>query len=344
MSFERKPPPLIMRYVMGAMMDGVVRPAVWTSEALGITNWLLPRVTSPMRRRFAKLNPLANYTPTSHDVFVATYVKSGTNWMMQIAHQLLNHGAAEFDHIHSVVPWPDMSEGPMRGYALPIEDDSIWKASPEHKRVIKTHFDWTKVPYSPEARYISVIRDPKDVFVSSYHFFIRATIGTTLSVESWLDLFLSEHFPAWGPWAASTASYWSYRDRPNVLVLSFKSMKHDLRSAVRRVAQLLDVHVSEDVIDRVCEKSSFDYMHRLDAKFANWKMVPWRGTGAMVRRGAQGGSSELLTPAQQRRIDDYCRAELRRLGSDFPYEEFCDVAGDSVPSGSGRLRPEPAKA
>jgi len=85
-------------------------------------------------------------------------------------------------------------------------------------------------------------------------------------------------------------------------------------------------------------------MHRVDAKFANWRIVPWRGTGTMVRRGAQGGSSELLSLEQQRRIDDYCRAELRRLGSDFPYEEFCDVAGDRVSSGSESLRPEPAKA
>jgi hypothetical protein len=44
-----------------------------------------------------------------------------------------------------------------------------------------------------------------------------------------------------------------------------------------------------------------------------------------VRNGAQGGSSELLSPAQQRIIDVYFRAELERLGSDFPYEQFCDL-------------------
>ena len=34
----------------------------------------------------------------------------------------------------------------------------------------------------------------------------------------------------------------------------------------------------------------------------------------------------LLTPAQQRRIDQYFTAELTRLGSDFPYPEFCDLS------------------
>ena len=45
----------------------------------------------------------------------------------------------------------------------------------------------------------------------------------------------------------------------------------------------------------------------------------------MIRKGSQGGSSELLTQAQQRRIDEYFIAELARLGSDFPYEKFCEV-------------------
>jgi len=43
----------------------------------------------------------------------------------------------------------------------------------------------------------------------------------------------------------------------------------------------------------------------------------------MIRTGKQGGSSEMLSPAQQRRIDEYFISELQRLGSDFPYEEFC---------------------
>ena len=48
--------------------------------------------------------------------------------------------------------------------------------------------------------------------------------------------------------------------------------------------------------------------------------VPWCGAGM------QGGSSELLSPERQRKVDAYFIAELKRLGSDFPYAEFCDVA------------------
>ena len=42
-----------------------------------------------------------------------TYAKSGTNWMMQIAHQLIYHGNGEYDHLHEIVPWPDTTIMPL---------------------------------------------------------------------------------------------------------------------------------------------------------------------------------------------------------------------------------------
>ena len=326
-AYKRKMPHFLVRCAMGIVMDGVVRPGVWVLERLGHTEKVATWLGARLAQRLAKKNPFRNYTPTAHDIVVAAYVKSGTNWMMQIAHQLAFHGNGEFEHIHCVVPWPDTADGgPMSGYAIPVDDPSVWMASPERRRVIKTHFDWTLLPYSEEARYISVIRDPKDVFVSSYHFFAKSTLRSSISIDTWLELFLSERCPMWGSWAASTASYWAQRHKPNVLIVSFKAMKRDLRGTVRRVAEFLDIRVSDEVIDRVAEQSSFEYMKRVDEKFRVWKMVPWGRETTMVRTGAQGGSSELLTPEQQRQVDELFMAELKRLGSDFPYEEFCDVA------------------
>jgi Sulfotransferase domain len=167
-------------------------------------------------------------------------------------------------------------------------------------------------------------------------------MGLAMSVDTWLKLFLSERFPMWGSWARSTASYWAQRHRPNVLVVSFKSMKRDLRGTVRKVAELMDMHVADEVIDRVCEKASFEYMKRIDEKFRVWRMVPWGREVTMIRRGVQGGSAELLSPEQQRQVDDYFRAELHRLGSDFPYEKFCDVAPESAMQSTRALRPNAA--
>jgi hypothetical protein len=108
-----------------------------------------------------------------------------------------------------------------------------------------------------------------------------------------------------------------------VLIVSFKSMKQDLRRCVIDVARFLDIQVSNAVIDEVYRQSAFDYMKRMDEKFRIGKIIPWRPEGAMIRRGLHGGAAELLSPERQRQIDAYFIAELKRLGSDFPYTEFC---------------------
>ena len=326
--YTRKLPPYLSRCAVGVFME-CARPVVMGLEKLGLTERVVKTVTRQVPKRLAATNPFKSYIPTKHDVFVATYVKSGTNWMMQIAHQLVNHGKSDFEHIHYLVPWPDTKiMGPtMRGYAVPVEDDSAWKASPEQKRVIKTHFDWELLPYSPDAHYIMVIRDPKDVFVSSYFFFAKhgAMGDSKLSVETWLNLFLSDRFALWSNWATNAAGYWAQRHRSNVKIVSFKAMKRDLPGTVRMLADFLGVRATEQELQAVSEKSSFQYMKQIDEKFRMWQLIPWVPVGPMIRKGAHGGSSELISPEQQRRIDEFCMAELKRLGCDLPYEEFCDV-------------------
>ncbi|HIF91534.1 MAG: hypothetical protein ABGX04_16845 [Myxococcales bacterium] len=59
------------------------------------TRIALTKMLSPDRG----VRVLSNYEPTEHDVFVATFGKSGTNWMMQISQQISHYGEAEFEHI-----------------------------------------------------------------------------------------------------------------------------------------------------------------------------------------------------------------------------------------------------
>ena len=215
----------------------------------------------------------------------------------------------------------------MRRYAIPLKDASHWTTSPERKRVIKTHFNWELLPYSEEARYIAVDPGPEG------HLRVQLPLHQRLRLRA--RHALGRHvvqpvslgrFLLGGSWAVNTAGYWAERHRPNVLIVSFKSMKRDLRATVLEVAEFLDIQVSDAVIDEVCRRSSFEYMKRIDHKFRIGKIIAWRPAGAMIRKGAQGGSSELLSLGGSGKLDAYFMSELKRLGSDFPYEEFCDVA------------------
>ena len=326
--YKRTPPPLAARLFFATML-AVMGPVYWFLQRFKLDGKLFRAMRERQQKELKTKNPFKGYEPTERDVFVVTYVKSGTNWMMQLAHQLLFHGNGEFEHIHSVVPWPDTAlMGPMTNYAIPIRDPRVWQASPEGKRVVKTHFRWEDVPYSPKAKYIIVIRDPKDVFVSSYHFFVKdgPLSFTNMSVAAFLETFLSDQFFMGGSWGSTTAAYWAQRDKPNVLICSFKEMRRDLTGSVNRVAQFLGVNASPEILQRVTELSSFNYMKTIDDKFSTGKFLSLRAAAPMMRKGTEGGSSELISPAQARRIDEYFMSELKRLGSDFPYEEFCRVS------------------
>jgi Sulfotransferase domain len=273
------------------------------------------------------LGKFPTYAPTAADVFVCSYYKSGTNWALQICQQIAWRGQAQFTHIHDVVPWPDVPQRFRYGTSL---DDPASASSPTGLRVIKTHLPSGKVPYSATARYLCVVRDPKDVFVSSYHF-TRQTIAGPLmpSVELWLDCFLSAD-AMFGPWAEHAAGYWEWRVRRNVLFLTYEDMKRDLEKTVQQIAEFMGVNLSPQELAAVIHKSSFRYMKSIEHCFeANVASQPlWvRSGGAMIRRGEAGKSDDLLSESQRARVDSYCRADLQRLGSEFAYDRAFTYRG-----------------
>lgn len=303
------------RYPSLALLYGVLVPMAKLAEKAGM--WTRPRKRRVRRRDV--YGDFGEYWASAHDVFACVYFKSGTNWMMQTALQVVYRGAAHFEHVHDVVPWPD---SPAPGYAVPLSDENAWRTCPTGLRVIKTHLDFPKVPYSPKAHYIAMVRDPKDVCVSAYHFLRAEVLGPMMpSVENFVHYFLSPSFQ-FCPWAEYLDGYWRIRDRPNVLFMTYEEVRKDLPAAVRRIAALLGIDLTEQEIDSVVRQSSFDHMKSIEHKFDTGMIVPWaKPRGAMIRRGSVHGSGELLTPALQRRIDDHFRAELKRLGCDFPYDE-----------------------
>jgi hypothetical protein len=329
--------------LISVLFYGVIFPLNWLLTRLGFQSVLVSLMTrAQSARRMEKV--FESYEPTANDVFVATFAKSGTNWMMQIAHQIAFRGSGDYEHIHDVISWPDFGGG-RRGVSVALSDKRVQAASPTHLRVIKTHLAARHVPWGDAARYLVVIRDPKEILVSSYHFAAGAAGPLMPKREVWFELFLTPEFPlSFGStWAEHTAGYWALRDEPNVLVLLFRDMKRDLPSAVRQVANLMGVHLTGEEMSAVIEQSTFSHMSRIEHKFTLVPKgtLPWGGGLQMMRQGEAGNSSEMLTSEQEKRIDEHFEAELARLRSDFPYAElFTTTPPTSAlkgPTGAGAL-------
>ena len=310
--------PAYLRYPVLFLTYVLFKLLLWLVDKIGYSDRLWAAVGRKMRQHLIAGNDFGDYQPTPHDVIVCTYPKCGTNWTMQIAHQIAMRGHGDFEHIHDVVPWPDFAKQEL---LVPLADDSARKAAPTGLRVIKTHLEWERVPYTKEARYICILRDPKDAFVSQYHFIRDVFFGPLMpTVAVWLRMFFSDAAPF--VWEEHLHGYWKNRHLPNLLILTFEEMNRDLPAAVHNIAAFMDVELTEEEFDTVCKKSSFAYMKAASRKFTPPAISPWSSPNRqMIRRGASGGSSELITLEQQRFIDAKCRAGLQRLGSDFPFDD-----------------------
>ncbi len=300
---------------------------IWIGLKLGFKRQVLNFAAKQMQSERLKRRAFQDYQPTARDVFVCTYAKSGTNWMMQIAYQIAHRGRGDYTHIHHVVPWPDAPSPKI----VKLSDERTYRDAPTGLRVIKTHLESRYVPYSPQAKYIVVVRDPKDVLVSSYHFSGGLMGGTMIPVDEWFAMFLTGNFQ-YGSWTEHLVSYWSWRNRSNVLLLTFEEMKQDLPGSVRQVAQFMGVELSAEEFALVVEKSSFQYMKQIDHKFVPERPFPFNRSGnpVMIRTGKRGAASELLTREQQAQIDCRMRAELQQRGCDFPYDAAFTVVDDSA--------------
>ena len=258
----------------------------------------------------------ADYEPCQHDVIISTYPKSGTTWMLQMAHQISFLGDGEFDHQYDVMPWPDKLI-PLDN--IELNDMSVAEASPSKLRVIKSHLEAEFIPYSPEAKYISVIRDPKDMLVSMVMFengFNELLCGGSVPIDAFVKSFQTDRFQ-YQSWPAFINSWWEMKDKDNVLVTTFEAMKADPAGTINRVAKFLGVDLTSSQFEKVSEKTSFAYMKENDGKFSQ----PAGDTGnvPLVRSGKSGNAKELLSAEQRQEIDEFCLGELTKMGSDFPY-------------------------
>jgi aryl sulfotransferase len=95
------------------------------------------------------------------DIVISTYGKSGTTWMQQIISQMLFAGDTEMD-TQAMSPWVD--------YVIPPKELKLAALEAQtHRRFVKTHLPVDALVYSPQAKYIYIGRDGRDVLWSFYN-------------------------------------------------------------------------------------------------------------------------------------------------------------------------------
>ncbi len=265
------------------------------------------------------------FRPRPTDVVIATFPKCGTTWLQQIVHGLRTRGSMDFEEITLVVPWLELA------LDLGIDPDAPQAAEP---RAFKSHLSWHDVPKG--ARYLSMVRDPKDVLVSLYHFHEgwRFEAGA-ISLEDYArDFFLAPE-RARGYWK-HVASWWPQRGRDEVLLLSYESALADVPGTVRRVAGFIGCRLDDELLEIVVRQSSIEFMKAHGSRFDDHVLraarnaangLPPGGSSSKLRKGRAGDHAEKLPMDVHEALDGIWREEMEGRFGLASYREMVAALG-----------------
>lgn len=264
------------------------------------------------------------YAPRPEDVFVVTQMRCGTTWMQQIVYEIVTRGQGDYNghdgHLYAISPWIDAVN------SVSMQDAPLVGDRPT--RIIKSHLPTDLCPYSPEAKYIYVVRHPVSCFASIIDF-NRSMIGPLLPpVDTLADWFCSDRM-YWGSWPRHVNGWWQRAQRhDNVLFVHFEEMKRDFGAVRDRVARFLGCTLTAEEQRRIDERCSFRYMQEHEESFEMAPPTMFSVTGGkFMARGTASRHGD-VSAALGDRILAYCRESLR--DAEYPaslyYPDFAVAA------------------
>lgn len=236
------------------------------------------------------------------DIFLVSFPKSGNTWTrFLLANLRFPNEPATWTNINRLIP--DPTGTPKR------EFDRM-----PRPRIIKSHecFD----PRYPRVVYI--VRDPRDVVVSQYHYHRKIRkIEDDSPIEKFVTRFLAGETCPHGSWGQNVST-WLYTSEGNsrFLLLRYEDLVADTARELAKVAAFLRLDVGPQQISQAVERSSADQMRKLEKAQPNKNelMKGSRKDLSFVRAAGSGGWRADLPAPMVARIEEAWGPLMRHLG------------------------------
>jgi hypothetical protein len=234
------------------------------------------------------------YTPRTGDIFVCSYPKCGTTWLQYIVYLLVRGRALDAGESLTDV-FPHLEEVGREAVAQLAEP-----------RLIKTHLAFELTPFAPAARYLLIARNPFDCCVSFYHHtrgFPRHYDFADGRFADFFGAFLAGEVD-FGDYFAHLLSWHRAAAEPNVLLVTYESLKADTLAGVGHVARFLGPPAaaavsSQTTLEAVVAEVSLRRMRRNQER---WSSPRPEGMPDFVRKGIVGDWRSQFAPAQARAL------------------------------------------
>jgi len=241
------------------------------------------------------------------DTFLVSYPKSGNTWARLLIANLLSPGKpADLWAINRLVP---ELEGVSKRQLV----------SMPRPRIIKSHFAFD--PRYP--RVIYIVRDPRDVLVSEYHYQRKTRqIPDQYPMADYVARFIAgKTCPEDGSWAQNVASWIVTRGDRGFLLIRYERLLADTAGEMARIADFLRISVTPQQLAEIVRFSSADRMRKLEAtqSQASSLMKHGRKDVAFVRSAKSGGWKAELPASLAEKIEGAWGPLMRHLGYELHF-------------------------
>lgn len=229
------------------------------------------------------------------DVFVVGFPKSGNTWMQNLLSGLLFGISTEF-----------------------LPDSLTQDLVPDihYKKYYKRYLDFNcfKSHHLPKPEYrrvIYLIRDPRDMIVSYYHYLNN--LGQTTTFEKMIDGEDSYVIR----WKQHVQHWINNVYDADIMVLKYEDLLNDTFNQINRVLGFIKIERPDELIKKVIEGNSFSNMQKKEAKYGfdnDISRTIWKPNGKFFRKGKIGGYEEELNIEQIRRIEKITKNEMDLFG------------------------------
>ncbi|XP_033976369.1 sulfotransferase 2B1-like isoform X1 [Trematomus bernacchii] len=251
------------------------------------------------------------------DIIIVTYPKSGTIWMKEIVPLIMSGGdPAPVDTIlnWNRVPWLELQQTA----SLKLEQ----RPSP---RLLTTHFQYNMMPpsfFEVKPKVIYVMRNPKDVFTSSFHHHVAASVLVDPGPQTqFLHKFLDGKV-MFGSWFDHVKSWLNAEDEDHIMHISYEEMIMDLKGSVCHMAQFLQKSLDDEVIEKIADRCLFKNMKKNNMSNYSTALRELldQTKSEFLRKGIAGDWKNQLTPAEAAHFDAVYKDKMKDVKYTFAWD------------------------
>ena len=243
---------------------------------------MINRLLNATKRELGHTSAGRYFEVFDDDTFIVSFPKSGNTWTRFLIANLLHPSEpATFSNIDRLVP---ESEGLTKNRMARLP----------RPRIMKSHqyFDprFRKVIY--------IVRDPRDVVVSQFHFFRkRRRIEDDYSIEEFVRRFVAGETCDYDSWGANVASWLVTRQNsPGFLLLRYEDILARTEEELTRVASFLGLTATPELVAQAVDRSSADRMRKLERDGATATVTKDSRQDVPFVRSAQAGGWKAMLP------------------------------------------------